>query len=312
MKISKEVKTGVLVLLGIALFIFGFNYLKGQSLFDSSNTFHTEFDFNDLSPSSPVTVKGNVVGQIKNIKYDYKTGITKVSFIVTDELTFSKKTKVKLYEIGPMSGSGLALLINNEGTLAQSGDVLESVVEAGLVKSLSKNFSGLSKDLDATLRTSDTLLTNLNKMVVDDSKEGLKATIRELNATLKSFKTTSRSVNNLIAKNDNNITSILKEFKTTSAELAVLTKQLKDANIGATVVTLNTTLKSLNGIMSNLEKSKGSMGKLLNDDKLYNNLSGASKELKELLRDIKLHPKRYFRVLSKKEIPYNATEAKIN
>ncbi len=304
MKISKEVKTGVLVLLGIALFVFGFNYLKGQSLFDSSSTYHTEFNFNDLTLSSPVTVKGNVVGKIKDIVYDYKTEKTKVSFTVSDELEFSKTTKVKLYEVGPMSGSGLAILVNREGALATSGDVLESVVEAGLVKSLSKNFSGLSKDLDATLRTSDTLLTNLNNLVVDDSKDGLKSTIKELNNTLRSFKATSNSVNNVIAKNDKNITIILDKFKTMSGELAVLSKQLKDANVGTTVTTLNQTLGKFNKILTNLENNKGSMGKLLNDDKLYDNLTGASKELEALLRDVKLHPKRYFRILSKKEIPY--------
>jgi phospholipid/cholesterol/gamma-HCH transport system substrate-binding protein len=105
-------------------------------------------------------------------------------------------------------------------------------------------------------------------------------------------------------KNEGNITSILEGFKKTSKELAELSAQLKQADIGATVKSLNITLNNLNAVLADLEKGKGSMGKLLKDEALYNNLKGATQELEALLRDIKLHPKRYFRILSKKEIPY--------
>ncbi len=80
MKISREVKTGVLVLSGIVLFIFGYNYLKGKNLFESTNVYYTEFDYNALNKSSPVTVNGNSVGKIQDIVYDYKTGKTRVVF----------------------------------------------------------------------------------------------------------------------------------------------------------------------------------------------------------------------------------------
>lgn len=311
MKISKEVKVALLVILGVILFIFGFNYLKGQSLFGSSNVYHTEFDFNGLTVSSPVTIKGNQVGKVTNIEYNYESGKTKVSFSVDKQLKFSKKSKIKLYEIGPMSGSALTILLTNEGELAQSGDFLESVTEAGLIKSLSKNFSGLSTDLNTTLKSSDTLLTNLNNMLVDDAN-GLKATINELNSTLKSFRNTSNSVNRLVAKNDKNISQIIETFKSSSADLAALTTQLKDANVGSTVKSLNETLGNFNTILVNLEKGNGSMGKLLKDEALYDNLTDVSKQMEELLEDIKLHPKRYFRILSKKEIPYTETELQSN
>lgn len=304
MKITKEVKTGVLVLLGIILFIFGFNYLKGQNLLDSSNVYHTEFDYNALTKSSPVTVKGNEVGKIKDIEYDFESGKTKVSFLVNSALEFSKSSKVKLYETGLMGGNGLAIIIENEGEKATSGDYLESFMENGLITSLSKSFSGLSTDLNSTLKSTDTLLLNLNKIVADDSDSGLKSTIEELNATLKSFKATSNSANKLINENDENITAILDKFKIASAEFAELSNQLKEANVGTTVASLNTTLNSFNTILTKLEKGEGAIGKLLKDDTVYNNLEGATRELEALLRDVKLHPKRYTRILSKKEIPY--------
>jgi phospholipid/cholesterol/gamma-HCH transport system substrate-binding protein len=304
LKISKEVKTAILVLLGIVLFIFGYNYLKGKNLFESDNLYYTEFDYNALSKSSVVTIKGNTVGKVQDIIYDYKTGKTRVAFSVSEQLKFSKNSTVKLYQTGLMGGNALAILISNEGEQAKPGDVLKSKIEVGLITSLSKNFSGLSDNLDSTLKTTDTLFGNINKIVVDESDKGLKQTIKELNETLKSFKATSNSINGFVSENDENITTILENFKKTSSELSQITAELKDAKLGNTVEALNTTLTNINTLMAGLNKGEGSMGKLLKDDDLYKNLEGASKQMEELLQDIKLHPKRYFRILSKKEIPY--------
>ncbi|MBP0905335.1 MlaD family protein [Mariniflexile gromovii] len=304
MKISKEVKTGILVLSGIALFIFGFNYLKGNNIFEPTDVFYTEFDYNSLSKSSPVTVMGNSVGKIEDISYNYDTGKTRVAFTVSEKLKFSKNSVIRMYETGLMGGNALAILISNEGEQAKPGDVLPSEVEFGLVTNLSKNFSGVTDNLDSTLKSTDTLMSSINRLVNDNSDAGLKRTIEELNHTLKSFKTTSNSVNAVISNNDKNITAILEKFKTISSDLALLSADLKDANVGATVENLNSAITKLNTILTTLDKGEGSLGKLLKDEGLYNNLDGATKEMEELLRDIKLHPKRYFRILSKKEIPY--------
>ncbi|MFI1743768.1 MlaD family protein [Thalassobellus sediminis] len=304
MKISKEVKVALLVVSGIILVIFGFNYLKGQNLLVPNDVYYTEFDYNALSKSSIVTVKGNQVGKIQDIEYDYKTGKTIVTFFVNEELKFSKNSIVRMYETGLMGGNGLALIISEEGETAKPGDKLKSTIQVGLVTSLSKNFSGLSTDLNATLKSTDTLMSSLNELVNDESDKGLKHTIAELNETLKSFKNTSNSVNGFISDKDGNITAMLEKFKTSSENLAALTTELKDANVGTTVASLNKTLDNLNTVLAKIDNGKGSLGKLMNEEGLYNNLEGATKEMEELLRDIKLHPKRYFRVLSKKEIPY--------
>ena len=308
MKITKEVKTAVLVLLGIFLFIFGYNYLKGQNLFEPKNIYYTEFDYNALSSSSVVTVKGNTVGKIQDIIYDFKTGKTRIAFSVNDQLKFSVNSKIRLYETGLMGGNALAVIISNDGELAKPGDVLESEIQVGLITSLSKNFSGLSTDLNTTLKSTDTLLTNINKIVIDESDAGLKRTIAELNATLKSFKNLANSLNGVVSENDKNITTILDNFKTSSNDLAVMTSELKEANVGNTVQSLNETLTKINVLLAGVNNGEGSMGKLLKDETLYQNLEGATKEMEALLKDIKLHPKRYFRILSKKEIPYQESE----
>ncbi|WP_299522420.1 MlaD family protein [Winogradskyella sp.] len=305
MKISREVKTAILVLSGIALFIYLFSYLKGEDLFTDTNTYYTEFDYNALSTSSSVTVRGNKVGKIEDIKYDFETGKTRVFFSVSPKLKFSKNSTIRLYETGLMGGNALAIVnINKDGELAKPGDFIKSEVQPGLITTLKNNFSGISTDLDSAIRSADTLMTSINEMVIDESDQGLKSTIAELNATLKSFKNLSYSIQSVIKENDDKVASVLANFEKTSKDLSELSSNLKEVNISDTVDNLNKTLTGIQGIMASIDNNEGTIGKLLNDDSLYNNLEAASKEMEELLLDIKLHPARYRRILSKKEIPY--------
>jgi phospholipid/cholesterol/gamma-HCH transport system substrate-binding protein len=306
LKISREVKTAVLVLSGIALFIYLFSYLKGEDLFSKTETYYTEFDYNALSMSSPITVKGNKVGKIEDIKYQFKSGKTRVSFSVNPKLKFSKNSVIRLYETGLMGGNALAIVNANDGEIAKPGDFIPSEVQPGLITSLKNNFSGISSDLDSTIRTADTLMTSLNALVVDESEEGLKSTIAELNATLKSFKNLSVSVEDVIKANDNKIASVLDNFDKTSTDLSALANELKEAGLSQTLEKLDGTLDEMQGILASIAANEGTIGKLLNDDSLYNNLEAATKEMELLLLDIKLHPARYRRILSKKEIPYQA------
>jgi len=304
LKITREIKTAFLVIAAIALFIFGFNFLKGKDIFNHTATYYAEFDYNALTTSAPVTVKGNKIGKIESIKYDFETGKTRVAFSVNKNFKFSKNSIVRLYELGLMGGNALAIIDAKDGQFAQDGDVLKSEVEQGLVTSLSKNFSGLSTNLDGTLKSADSLMINLNSLVTDKSDKGLKAAIAELNATMKSFKGLSNNLNAFISKDQSKLNQTLTNLNRTLDNFEKISGNLAKADLNKTVANLDETLLSLSAILKKLDNKDGTVGKLLNDDKLYNNLEGATKELEELLQDIKLHPKRYFRILSKKEIPY--------
>ena len=311
MKISREIKTAVLVLSGILLMIFLVKYLSGESLFDSNNTYYTEFDYNALTMASPVTVKGNNVGKIQDIIYDFNTGKTRVALKVDDQLKFSKQTIVRLYATGLMGGNALAIVVSNEGEEAQSGDLLNSEVEQDLISSLTTNFSGVSENLDSTLSSADSLLINLNGLVLDDSDNGIKSAIAELNATMKSFKSVAYSVNTLVSENDAKLASVLTNFDSITKDLSIITSNLKTVEFSEIVDKLDITLTSVNTIMTSVNNGEGTLGKLLKEDSLYINLEAASKEMEELIRDIKLHPARYRRILSKKEIPYTSPEEEV-
>jgi phospholipid/cholesterol/gamma-HCH transport system substrate-binding protein len=147
-------------------------------------------------------------------------------------------------------------------------------------------------------------------VVTDDTDEGLKAAIAELTQTMRAFKSTSYELNKMISEDRSNFNEMIISFKLTADKFGKVADSLKQVNLNKTVTSLDITLNKLNVVLSKLENGEGTMGKLLQDDTLYTNLSGSTAELEALLRDIKLHPKRYFRVLSKKEIPYKNEEDK--
>lgn len=308
MKISKEIKAALIVILGVFLFVFGFNYLKGNNILENDDVYYTEFDYNALSKSSSVTVKGNPVGKVKDIVYDINSGKTRVSFTVDNNIKFSKNSTIRLYKPGLMDNNALAIIFANDNQYAKNGDFLKSEVEQGLVDKLTGNFSELSTDLDSTLKSADTLLINLNGLVTDTSENGLKNTIAELNSTLKSFKNLSYSINGVVSKNDENIAQVLQNFKQISEDLTVLTTDLKEAQLSKSIEKLEGTLTNVNALLASVENGEGSLGKLLKDDKLYNNLEGAALQMEQLLQDMKLNPKRYvhFSLFGKKPKRYDA------
>jgi phospholipid/cholesterol/gamma-HCH transport system substrate-binding protein len=307
LKISREVKTAVLVVSGILLFIYIFNYLKGEDIFNSSRTFYTIYEnVEGLEPSSPVTISGNIVGKVRDIKFrDDGSGKLLVSLLLDNNFEFSKNSKAELYEAGLIGGKAVAIIpAFDDAEIARKGDFLEGTVKAGLSELVNQRLTPLQEKIETMMVSADSLLTNLNSVFDSETKANLKTSISELSSTITTFKNTSNSLNNLISDNQEIIGNTFTNVDSISTRLSDITDSIANAELGKTIEHLDSTLVNFNEILASMKQGEGSMGKLLKDEELYNNLSGATREMEELLRDIKLHPKRYFRILSKKEIPY--------
>ena len=308
MKITREVKTAILVISGLLLIIYLFNYLKGENLLDSSRTFYAVYNnVEGLASSAPVTISGNVVGKVQEIVFtEDGSGKLQLKLMIDNDFQFSKNSKAQIYETGLIGGKAIAIILANDGSeTAVDGDFLQGTIKAGLTELVNQKLTPLQGKIENVMVSADSLLMNINDVFDDQTKTNLKSSISSLNETILSFKNTSNSINSLIAKNKEKLDSTITSFESTSANLASLTNEMAKANLGQTITELQATIDSFKNILSSIEKGEGSMGKLMKDEGLYNNIEGATKELEELLRDIKLHPKRYFRILSKKEIPYS-------
>ena len=311
MKISREVKTGILAITGIVLFIFGFSYLKGNNLLENSITVYAKYDnVEGLKPSTPVTINGYAVGKVLDIYFeDENSGTLIVKMDIDTGFKFSKNSKAELFQNGFIGGKEVQILpAYDNAENVKSGDYLQSTIKEGMMELVNERLTPLQEKIEKVMSETDTLLVGFNNAFDAKAQADLRTSIAGLNTTVASFNATAKSLNSLIDNNKSKLDNTLTNFETTSGNLTTMTNKLAQVDIVKTVEDLQATIKKFDNLMASVESGEGSIGKLLKDDKLYNNLEGASKQMEELLEDMKLNPKRYvhFSLFGKKPKRYDA------
>jgi phospholipid/cholesterol/gamma-HCH transport system substrate-binding protein len=296
LKINREIKTAILVISSLLLIVFLYNYLKGENLINGSRTFYTVYDnVEGLGTSSPVTINGFVVGKVYDISFvGDGSGKIKVRLLLDEDYEFSKNSEAQLYENGLIGGKAIAIVpAFDNADQAMKGDYLKGVVKGGLSELLNSKLTPLQEKIEKMAGSADELLNNINSIFDENTKANLKQSIAELKYTISSFKGTSDALQELIVENESKLDSTLTNVNSISGNLASITENIEKANLTATINDLQSTLNSFNELLNSIDNGEGSIGKLLKDEGLYNNLEGASKQLEQLLQDMKLNPKRY-------------------
>lgn len=311
MKISKEIKTAILVLGSIALLIWGYNFLKGKDLFGNSRTFYVNYDnVEGLTQASTVTVNGMVIGKVNNIAIGDDAKIV-VELAINSPIAIPKSTVAEIYSPGMLGGKQVALVIDHaDNNLAESGDFLKPNEKLGIIDGLSGKADPIMTKLDSVLQNVNQLVAGLNKTLDDETRNNLQNSLAELNQTMKNTTQITNGFNRIVNNNEQKINTIVSDFEQTSGNLKEMSNQLSEADLKATLDEFQQTAESLNAMMNKIESGQGNLGKLMNDEKLYSNLEGASKQLNQLIEDIKLNPKRYINisVFGKKSAPYQAPQ----
>ncbi|KRD12525.1 organic solvent ABC transporter substrate-binding protein [Flavobacterium sp. Root901] len=310
MKLTREIKTAVLVIASILLFIWGYSFLKGKDLFTNYKTLYAEYDnVEELAQSAPVTINGLVVGKVNKITINETTGKLLVELQLKTDFPISKTSKASLYSASLIGGKQIAIIPNlADKEPAEDGQTLQSEVKLGLTESLGGKLEPIEEKLNAMLLNINTLVTGLNNVLDKKGQEDLKKSLAELSQTMEQFHRASGTLNTILDTNKGQINGVVSNFNKMSSNFNKISDSLNKADLGKTVRNLNQTLAKVDGIMANLNSGKGTAGKLLNDDALYNNLAKTSKELELLLQDVRLYPTRYVNVslFGKKNKPYVA------
>ncbi|RYJ51171.1 MCE family protein [Flavobacterium petrolei] len=308
MKISREIKTAILVIASILLFIWGYSFLKGRDLFTNYKTFFVEYkSVEGLATSAPVTLNGLVVGKVSSITINENTGVLLVELQLKTDFPISSSSVASIYEPGFIGGKQIAIIPNfNDKTLAVDGQKLQGGVKMGLTDKVGDQLAPLQEKLEKLLGSTEKLMTGLNNVLDQKGQQDLKLTLAELGKTVEQFHKVSLSVNDLLSTNKTQINGVVTNFNKISGNFSKISDSLNKADLAKTARNLNATLARLDGIMSGLESGKGSMGKLLNDEAFYQNIKSSTKELELLLQDIRLYPTRYVNisVFGKKNKPY--------
>jgi len=312
LKVTREVKTAILVIGAVLLFIWGYSFLKGRDLFNSYKTFYVVYDnVEDLSPSAQVTINGLAVGKVHGITIDKETGKLKVEMQISTDFPISKTSRAVLYSPGLIAGRKIAIAPDMSNPVsAENGDFLTAGVEPGTIDMVTEKLGPLQNKVEAAVVSADSLLTGISKVLDEKGQEDLKASLSDMRVVMSEFKMASRSLNGMLSENKSKINGTLTNMETASANFAKISDTINNANIGEAVRKLENSLDNVDKMLADVQSGKGTLGKLMKDEAMYNNLTDASNELKELLADFKNNPKRYvhFSVFGKKATPYNETK----
>ncbi len=308
MKTSREIKTAFLVLGGIALFIYGFSFLKGTSLLERDKTIYTIYDeVEGLVPGAKVTINGLSVGKISEIDFLPNSTRILITMKIRDELVFSNRSTALLYETGLIGGMAISIktVFDNENKII-SGDTLPSEVKPGLTELINRQIEPLQAKISSMISSADSLFLGVSNVLDNNTQINLKNTLQNLSKTTQNLNEASSYLIKILEENKNDINSTFNNFSGTSANLKSITDSISEANISLTLREFNETVSGLNLILSSIEAGNGTLGKIVNDESLYESLMDTSDELKSLLSDLKNHPKRYINlsIFGKKEKPY--------
>jgi len=312
LKLSREIKTGIIVIGGILLFILGFSYLKSSPLFENGKTLYAVYkDVGGLQVGTAVTINGLVVGNVTDVKFKDQSGNLVVTLFVRSDFNFSKKSAAELYDTGIIGGKGIQIKPVFDGSaMVKSGDTLPNSTQMGLTQLLQKQLTPLQRKVEGAVTNADSLLMNVNEILDDKAKTDLRQTLSGLNTTVASFQRSADVLNRILNTNEGKLEGSLKNFEALTSNFAKLSDSLNNAGLGRTLASLESTISNLNSLMMRIERGDGTLGKMMNDEELFVNLNNASRELDLLLQDFRLNPKRYVNVsvFGKKQKEYELPE----
>lgn len=291
MKIKREVKIGLMIIIGIALLIFGANYLKGVNLFTPTSHFYAKYDRIDgLMTSAPVKINGHKIGSVYEITYDFsqETPFT-VVVSLDDDIQIPKGSVLELVDDGMLGGKCIQIILGkgNQGTLAP-GDTLCSRIAGGMFDDIQ---NGLMPQL------SDTILPHVDSLLVACrilvESQALENSLKSLEVITKNLEASSEKLNAMMS---NDLPGIVANVDTITSNFVVTSQNLSSIDLAATIGQIDSTINNLQLITEKLNSTDGNLGKLLNDEALYNNINSTISSAEQLLTDIKAHPSRYINV----------------
>lgn len=306
MTISKEVRIGLLVAAALVIFFAGFYFLRGSDIFSNDKDYYVYFEsVEGLQKATQVQIKGLAVGRVSDMKLDKDKGV-KVVISVNNNTAIPAGTVASLAQADLLGTKIIRLDLGDGPGLAAPGSTLEGHKDGGALDKISGELSPRLEELKGTISAFNLALANVNSLVGEENQRAVTNAIKSLKATSDNLAHLTEAIDKesgqigSIIRNTNSITSNLARSNDTVQRIlsntSKLTGQLANAPIQKTVSDLQKTTAQLQEVMDKINHGKGSMGMLVNDKDLYNNLNKSVKSLNNLTDDLKAHPGRYIHI----------------
>jgi len=312
-RLTKEIKAGLIVVLGITALIMGFSYLKSNSLLGKSTTLHAVYDHvGGLQSGTAVSLNGFSVGTIDDIAFLDETGKLMVSFTITTDLPIPADSKAELYDTSVLGGKGLQIVLGTPGSaIAQNGETLTSIVKVGMTDRITELMEPLEAKVNSAIMETDLLMKNLNQLLDTDSQALLRETLNNFSETSASLKMITQNVSENLTANEKALGTILESTVELTSNLSSVSETLNDADLQGLIADLNTSVSATKEILEGVKNGEGSVGQIFTNQELYLSLQENLSQLEWLLQDLRLNPKRYLSVsvFGKKQKDYVAPES---
>lgn len=303
MKIANETKVGIMAAFSIALLIIGYNFLKGNAIFSSETVLYAKYSHVDgLGVSKPVLINGYQIGRVDLLTLQPDGSII-ATLKIKGKYEIPKNSIAKLESIDLLGGKAIVMQLGTGNIYAQDGDTLNANVAKGLLETVQP----VQKKAEVIIAKMDSILTSVNSILNPNFQKNVDKSFNSIAATLTSLEATSKKVDNLVGSEGSRISAILANVEAISANLKnnndkingiltninTVTDQVAAANFKQTIDNANKAVADLQGIVSKVNNGQGTLGLLVNDTKMYDNLNNASMNLDKLIIDLKENPKRY-------------------
>mgnify|MGYP001204813602 FL=1 len=295
MRLSKEIKAAFFVLSTILLFIFGFNFLKGSSLLDKQKTIYAVYDEVDgLLVGANVMINGLSIGNV--IELDFLPNSTKilVTIKVKDKLNFSSKSTASIYETGVLGGLAISIdPIFERESIVKTGDTLNSSVRPGLTELINRQIEPLSRQLQSTITSVDSIFTGASNVLNRQTQEEIKESINVLTSAIKAINNSSIIIEETLTSKSSQINNTIDNFEKISSNLSEVSYELNSFGLSDLLSNLEVSVDGISSVVNKLDSNNSTIGKLINEDEVYNNLNSSIESLNNLIIDIKENPKKY-------------------
>lgn len=312
MKLKTETRVGIIAIVTIAILVWGLNFLKGKDLFGRQHTYYAVYDdIGGLLPTSYVFINGMKVGQVSKIKYaDPQMKQFIVRFEIPSNLQLPSNSVAEVFNSDILGSKAMRVKMGDAATYLTPGDTLLSHTEGSMLSEVGKILEPYTDKLENIINNADTVVNNLKKITDNETQHNFSSAMSNINSISQRLANLSANLDNIVDGEKTKIKDIITNVDSLSATLSNNSDKLQTiitnisdisddvakAKLGETLKRLNTTIDELSNTMSKISSKKGNIGKLINDDNLYDNLQKSIEDLDALIKDIKENPKKYIKV----------------
>jgi len=303
LKIKNETKVGILATVAIVILVLGYSFLKGNDVFTSENTYYARYDRVDgLSVSKPIFVNGYQIGRVSGLTLQ-PNGLILTEFKIDKKYRLPDNTLARIASTDLLGSKAIVFELGDSPVFAEDGDTLQADIQ----KNIMEQVEPIQKKAESVFAVLDSILTSVNNTMNPEFQRNINRSLASIASTLNTLENTARQVDGMVGTEKSKISGILSNMESISsnfnnnseklnqifANLETVSDNAARLNFEETMTKANMAVADLQLVVNDINSGKGSLGKLLKDEELYNNLEDASKSLDNLIIDVKENPKRY-------------------